>query len=388
MRNLVCLCVAAAHLWGQSGTVSRQSDLAARIREKVIDTLVHQPNYTCLETVERSQATPAGEILLEDTLRIEVGLIRNKEMFAWPGSKEFDDNDLNLVGSGMFGNGNFAVYTRMLFFGGGLAFMNQRADTIGGRNTVRFDFQVPQASSDFHLQTQGREDVAGFHGSFHVDAETLDLKRLEIIADDIPSELGLTEASDRVEYGRVQFGDENFLLPVESFSHLASATFSHRNYVRFSACRKFTGESTLIFIDPDVPGGGPAEVAVKEVELPVNAELRLLFTADFDPAKGAVGDSVEARLKVDLKRGKELIAPKGAIARGRILRLDRYPSQYALRVRFTDLEWAGGHAPLKAVLDRVASDSITRDPQSGDIVIPRKGTPRLNSVPMIWKTVR
>jgi hypothetical protein len=243
----------------------------------------------------------------------------------------------------------------MLFFGGGPALTNQRTDTIGGRRTVRFDFHVPRASSDFHLQNQGREDVAGFHGSFHVDAETLDLKQLEIVADDIPSELGLTEASDRVEYGRVKFGEEDFLLPVKSFSHLAGAEFSHRNHVRFSACRKFTGESTLIFIDPDLPDGRPAEVVVKEVELPLNAELQFLLTGNLDLSKGAVGDPVEAKLNADLKRGKQVLAPKGSVARGRILRLDRYqgPVRIARRIDRFGVAWRA-----RSIEDR---------PQSGDV---------------------
>src|SRR5581483_3540644 len=75
-----------------------------------------QPDYTCLETVERTEQSGANRSRVEDTLRLEVALVEGKEMFAWPGSRQFEDRELrDLVSTGMFGNGNFAVYARILF---------------------------------------------------------------------------------------------------------------------------------------------------------------------------------------------------------------------------------------------------------------------------------
>src|SRR5690349_7792012 len=95
---------------------AQDADLFTRIREKMSDVLLRQPNYTCTETVERTSQTPAGRSIVGDTLRLEVALVDGKEMFAWPGSKEFEDRKLrDLVPTGMFGNGNFAIYARILF---------------------------------------------------------------------------------------------------------------------------------------------------------------------------------------------------------------------------------------------------------------------------------
>ena len=75
----------------------------------MVEMLARQPNYTCLESVERSvRGGKDREYRTVDTVRLEVALVDNKEMFAWPGSKEFEDTDIRtFVPTGMFGNGDF-----------------------------------------------------------------------------------------------------------------------------------------------------------------------------------------------------------------------------------------------------------------------------------------
>ena len=61
----------------------------AHIRDHMVEQLRRQPNYTCVETVERSARPGAKKnFQLKDTLRMEVALVDGKEMFAWPGAKE------------------------------------------------------------------------------------------------------------------------------------------------------------------------------------------------------------------------------------------------------------------------------------------------------------
>src|SRR5512141_1279650 len=100
MRGLLIFVTAAACL------SARGADPLPRIREKMTAVLLRQPNYTCTETVERTRQVGGNHSRIEDTLRLEVALVDGKEMFAWPGSKQFEDRDLDdLVGTGMFGNG-------------------------------------------------------------------------------------------------------------------------------------------------------------------------------------------------------------------------------------------------------------------------------------------
>jgi hypothetical protein len=70
-----------------------------------------------------------------------------------------------------------------------------------------------------------REAVVGFHGSFYVDPDTLEVRRLGVVAEDIPAELELTAAETRVDYARLRIGDDEFLLPVEKRTDDGDAQF-------------------------------------------------------------------------------------------------------------------------------------------------------------------
>jgi hypothetical protein len=386
MRVVWGLCFTALCLRAQS------DDLLSRFQERIRENLLRQPNYTCIETVERTRQAIGGGRQVDDTLRLEVALVGEKEMFAWPGSRQFEETEISeLVTTGMFGNGNFALYTRMLFFGGP-PFLYAGEKTISGRIAAQYDFRVPRNKSGYQLRVDGRKGVAGYHGSFYVDPESLDLRRLEIIADDIPPELGLNAAESSVDYGRVPIGDEQFLLPVASTLMMAADTVD-RNRIRFTACRKFTGESTLVFDDPEFAAADtPASAAAAEVTLPSGAVLELALRTAIDLKEGAAGDLVDARLNSALKDGRQVIAPKGAVARGRIVRLERHEQQFVLDIKFSDLDWPGGHAKLDLEFERAGlmqlrdGPGVFRKDPSGAIVIDRRNGARLQNIVLFWST--
>jgi len=234
----------------------------------------------------------------------------------------------------------------------------------------------------------GHEEVVAFHGSFYADPVTLDLRRVEVAAEDIPAVLGVTAAETTVNYGRLKIGEETFLLPVESELMMAMPDVIDRNWVRFSSCRKFTGESTLLFTDPVLLETSTTPVSpFREVEIPADLILQLEMPA-VDLMKGAAGDTIQATLVSDLKKGRELFAPKGSIARGRILRLERHPGYFLLKIDFQDLEWPNGHARLKLSFDQPAFPTrlISRAQPGGEIMISRQVGPRLSGILMFWRS--
>jgi len=368
---------------------AQESNPLPRIRAQMAEFLRGQPNYTCTETIERTRQAPASRAKVEDTLRLEVALVDGKEMFAWPGSKQFEDRDLSeLVSTGMFGNGNFAIYARILFLSN-IATVEYRGETpLGGRPALRYDFRVARWPGGHRLSVNGHEEVVAFHGSFYADPVTLDLRRVEVAAEDIPAVLGVTAAETTVNYGRLKIGEETFLLPVESELMMAMPDVIDRNWVRFSSCRKFTGESTLLFTDPVLLETSTTPVSpFREVEIPADLILQLEMPA-VDLMKGAAGDTIQATLVSDLKKGRELFAPKGSIARGRILRLERHPGYFLLKIDFQDLEWPKGHARLKLSFDQPAFPTrlISRAQPGGEIMISRQVGPRLSGILMFWRS--
>jgi hypothetical protein len=218
------------------------------------ETLEHQPDYTCLETVERTYRTAGSrKPHLDDTLRLEVALVGGREMFAWPGEKTFEETDLRkMIPTGTFGNGNFALHERSVFLGRVASFEYRGQEIVEGASgpLERYDFHVPRALSGYTIRVGDRSGVAGYHGSFWAEKQTLDVRRLEVIAEEIPADLGVTAASDRVDYARVPIGTGEFLLPVASELRMSDAYgIDNENHVRFSACRQYHGESTLRFDD-------------------------------------------------------------------------------------------------------------------------------------------
>jgi hypothetical protein len=365
---------------------AQEAKLLPRIREKMADVLQRQPDYTCTETVERTRQGLGSRSRVEDTLRLEVALVDGKEMFAWPGSKQFEDHDLDeLVSTGMFGNGNFAIYARILFLSNVAVFDDRGEAELDGRPARRYDFRVSRLVSGQRLRVNGREAVVGFHGSFYADPITLDIRRMEIEAEDIPAELNVLNAETMVDFNRIRIGDDEFLLPVESQLMMAMPSVVNRNSVRFSSCRKFTGESTLLFNDP-VLAETSAAAPVLEVDIPAGLTLQIEFIG-LDLKNAAVGDPFQAALRGDLKSHGTLLAPKGSMARGRITLLDRYANSYALRIDFKDLEWPGGHARLKLIFQQTAfpARSISKA-DDGTILISRQAGTRLSGILMFWRS--
>ena len=67
----------------------------ARVKVRMNEVLSRQPNYTCVEEIERShRRSPKRKYELQDMVRLEVALVDGHELFAWPGSKKFDDAEL------------------------------------------------------------------------------------------------------------------------------------------------------------------------------------------------------------------------------------------------------------------------------------------------------
>ncbi len=388
MQPVRVILVSALLLCGFEVT-ARADDLLSRVRAKMSEVLLRQPNYTCTETIERTRQPVGSRSKIEDTLRLEVALVDGKEMFAWPGSRQFEDRDLKeLVSTGMFGNGNFAIFSRILVLTNAPAFGERREAALAGRSMIRYDFQVARSVSGHHLRVDDREAVVGFHGSLYADPETLDLRRVEVVDDDIPPELGLSQVETTVDYSRMRIGDEEFLLPVESELMMASQASVSRNWVRFSSCRKFTGESTLSFDDPVLNDKPAASAAPEEVEIPAGLTIPLEMPP-IDLMQAAVGDPIQAVLQGDLRNRRQRIAPKGATARGRIVRLDRDLSGFVLRIDFQDLDWPGGHARLKLSFDDAAlvpRRLIRRAEPGGEIVIGRQAGSRLSGILMFWRT--
>ena len=163
--------------------------LLGRIKDRMRENLVRAPDFVCLQSVERdSRPSPTTEWKHRDTLRLQVGFVGGKEIFAWQGAQRFEEKELaEMVGAGTVGTGSFAVHATNIFLSGAAAISAKGEESLDGRRALRFDYSVPEELSRYKVRVSPYQAVVAYHGSFWVDAATLDLLRLEVHAQDIPS---------------------------------------------------------------------------------------------------------------------------------------------------------------------------------------------------------
>jgi hypothetical protein len=190
-------------------------------------------------------------------------------------------------------------------------------------------------------------------------------------------------------------GDGQFLLPAGSeLSMVDMRGQESRNRVRFASCRQFTGESVLSFGEP--PPETAAATPVREVGLPPGLGLTLSLLDEINTEAAAVGDPVRALLDHDLKHKGQLLLPKGAVASGRVTRLERRSEYTILGLEFFEIQAQGLHARLQMALDSVPGLAVLAargrladlKPDAGEGLIPlRGGRVHLSrGILMFWRT--
>jgi hypothetical protein len=372
----------------------------AHIRDHMVDQLRRQPNYTCVETVERSARSGAKKnFQLKDTLRMEVALVDGKEMFAWPGAKKFESSDLrDMVKEGAIGNGNFATFARAIFQNSAAIFNYQGPQG----ELVRYDYRVPLLLSGYTIRIGDRQAIVGYRGSIFADPRTLDVHRIDVIAENIPAELGLEATDTRMDYARVKIGEADFLLPAESELTMVDLDGQeHRNHVRLASCREFTGESVLTFDDPPADSAAAVPAKVEEISLAADFVLDLRLDSEIDTETAAVGDQLRARLASDVKQKGRVFIAKGATVTGRITRLDKHADYTELGLEFDEAENDGVHAHFRGRIDSFPRDWLLASPvmqrriamrpsRSGEsTLILKGGRIRITrGTPIFWRTVQ
>jgi hypothetical protein len=361
--RVLCICIwlgLAAGLAGQTGDPAPEA-LLARIKAHVGEELKRLPSYTCLETVERFERRgSSAPFALLDRLRLEVALVGSQEFYAWPGDSQFEEQDIRqLIPNGAIGNSDFALHAYAVFLSRSPTYNYVGETTRNGRRLIRFDYRVADSESGYILRGPSREAKVGYHGSFLVDGETLDLVRLEVAAADIPPDLGLTEAVDVMDYSRVRIGDGECTLPASSELLLkALPDIEHRNRIEFSRCRQFTGESRITFGETTVAEQPRTQPKTAKVALPTAARFDLILETGVDSDTSAVGDELSARLESDVKKGGTVLIPKGARLTGRITRLERVSEpapHFAVRLSFFTLESGQRQAEFTARLEAIVA---------------------------------
>jgi len=379
------------------------AEVLKRVTAKVLASCRNVPNYTCVQTVTRDYYRPAAaqlprscDVLMQlkrhptldmvlrlnvtDRLRMDVTLTKRGEIYSWVGASKFDDAGIeHLVREGPIGSGAFGGFLDAIFTEDAKTYPFQRETVIDGRRLLEYSFHVPQADSHYKVKLWNTNSWAyvAYGGTFIADPETGDLVRLTVETFDMPSDCGSCSSTSIMDYAMVRLGNAAFLLPNHASQRWVALDGSEtENTTGFSNCREYLGESTVTFLEegsadagasktiaPD-PGAGKTTAPAAPLRVPPGLTFGFELTSAIDSDKAAAGDPFTGRLVAPLRQGRTVLAPKGAVVEGRLIRVQTFhaPSKGVIIVlRPEKLEIKGSKVPLTAIPDWRPMTAQNRD---------------------------
>jgi hypothetical protein len=299
-------------------------------------------NYVCVETLDRSYYGPAaagGGLQLESTdrARLEATVSRGRELHSWPGATRFDSRDVDeLIRDGPVSTGAFGAYLASVFDQPAAAFRFNGERSSGGKTVFEFGFSVPLENSRFEIKVGTSWRMAAYEGEFRIDPQSLDLEQMTIRTSQLPPGAAFRQATATLDYQHVRIGASDVLLPRESRLEIRTGSGREtRNTIAFSNCREYRAESEIVFdAQPETEGSAAPRAGRGRVTMPIGLPVTLALTAPIDTGAAAAGDPVEARFVKPVRRpgSEEDLIPAGAVARGRIRRVEHHllPAPYFL----------------------------------------------------------
>jgi hypothetical protein len=228
--------------------------LLQRIRGKITAHLSQLHNYTCHVVIDRLvRSVRASSFDHRDTVELEVAFVGDLELFSRAGETRFEEQPVHqMVPGGMIGNDAFGSHDDNVFAGDAATFKYAGSCKKDGHKTFRYNFRVTQQNSQLLVkQNNSPSETVGYQGSFWVDAETLDMVRLEWKTDSIPPSVGLSSVEKSMRYKLVQIGNSDFLLPLHTELASFDQSGNYRlNTVSLERCLEFTGESVVTYSTP------------------------------------------------------------------------------------------------------------------------------------------
>jgi hypothetical protein len=231
--------------------------LLARVEARVRESLAQLPDCTCVETIRRFERPPGANPGMQpaDTIRLQILFSGDHELYAVRGGSRWESNPGALVGTGLIGNGIFALHLKMLFVNRQATFVYRGAGADFQPSQPYYDFKMPVLMSGYSLSTGTASGIVGLKGKVWVDPESFDVVRLEMHADDIPPELPFEEVTTIIDYTRVRIGSMEVLLPRDAITYaVLTSGQKSRNEIEFTNCNAFHAETTLRFDAPAADG--------------------------------------------------------------------------------------------------------------------------------------
>jgi hypothetical protein len=224
----------------------------------------------------------------------------------------------------------------------------------------------------YRLRSAEGAAVVGYHGSFWVAEGQVDPVRINVIADEIPTDIGFSAATSVLDYGPITIGGRTSILPQAAEIVFADTEGTeHRSRLNFRACHEFVGESVVKF-----------NVAKPEstVALPEDFTVDIDLITPIDSDTSAGGDPIQAVLVDDMKLNDGNLVPKGATVSGRIAHITKNGASYLLDFVVTSIVFEGAHVELSGRQNSISVENWSKIRQSGRLNLQRGTHLRLQSI--------
>jgi hypothetical protein len=138
-------------------------------------------------------------------------------------------------------------------------------DTLRGRRTVVYTYDIKRANSQWRLETESAAVIAAQRGKLWIDRERARVLRIEFESYDVPDTFSIKAAAVDLDYDWVTIPSQGeYLLPSHSVSVLTTTrggeTWQSRNEIRFRNYQKYGTELKILdddIIDEEVPAETP-----------------------------------------------------------------------------------------------------------------------------------
>ena len=254
-RRMTCavLCLSAIAAFAPKALAADDPDeLLTRIRALMMKHLSQLPNYTCHEVIDRAVRPRTGSFQHLDRVELEVAFTGHGELFAKTADAQFEEQPVfNMVPAGTIASSPMGSHVDGIFAANLAEFKFAGTAKRDGHKTFRFDFHVPQEKSQYLVRHNSVEAIVAFKGSIWVDADTLDLVRVDLKTDHIPPRVGVLVVEESMHYDLMHIGNSDFLLPQHSDLMTTDDSGNYSlNDVRLENCREFVGQSVVTYGAP------------------------------------------------------------------------------------------------------------------------------------------
>ncbi len=393
MRSALPFALAGA-LWAQG--LPNPTDVLAQARDKIVASCARLPNYTCVQTVNRSYLRPPKQpvpfpscaqlraerdardyrldLFLTDRLRLDVKVSGGVEIGSWAGASQFDSKFVfDVVGRGPFGTGVLGTFLSDIFDNSGGSFTYDGVVLADGKELYQYGFQIPLGASHYLVHAGSDWQAIAYEGEVAIDRDSFDIRRLAVRSGSLPLESEACEVSTTADYAMVHFGRGDFLLPQQSRLHIISTSTAEDDVTtNYTGCREYQSESSISFGDAAPATAAANNAGTGPMKLPAGLPISVALAEPIDTDVAAAGDVVveAVRKPVRAKGSKEVLIPKGATVRARIVKMQHWmmpPARFDIAIRLEAWETGGVSSPIFA-----EPDHSETTPGAG---IPRRGDP-------------